>query len=114
MCLNGISSRSRISYLTLKNLIVVGKATELAARPITDIIAKEEPTFTTAKVNQKEHIASIIYTSGTTGKPKGAMLTHRNLLHNVNSILQPIDLQRIMTFFLQYYRCFILLDRQSV
>ena len=71
---NVISVKDQLPHL--KNLIVVGQATELEARPITDIIANEDSAFSTAEVNQKKHVASIIYTSGTTGKPKGAVHRH--------------------------------------
>lgn len=41
-----------------------------------------------------DRLASIIYTSGTTGKPKGVMLSHRNMLENCRSVLQSFDVYR--------------------
>jgi len=36
----------------------------------------------------RDDLATIMYTSGTTGNPKGVMLTHGNLLSNVESVLR--------------------------
>ncbi len=44
--------------------------------------------------------ASFIYTSGTTGRPKGAVLTHRNFVSNVESIAEGIDIRKSDNFML--------------
>ena len=39
-------------------------------------------------------LATVIYTSGTTGIPKGVMLSHRNIMGNVNSLTQCMPIEK--------------------
>ena len=47
----------------------------------------ESPGFTGVKRNPDD-LAAVLYTSGTTGRSKGAMLTHRNLQSNAESLVK--------------------------
>ncbi|WXG39721.1 MAG: AMP-binding protein [Candidatus Freyarchaeum deiterrae] len=83
----------------LKNILITNifgqtpNVPENAAQGIhhmTNLIKDTAPNVTKVKFNPMKDIAVIQYTGGTTGLPKGALLTHNNLIANAIQIL-PIN-----------------------
>jgi long-chain acyl-CoA synthetase len=60
--------------------------------------AAPRPSSTLATLGA-EDVAACLYTSGTTGRPKGAMLTHRNLLSNIQSFREILHITETDVFF---------------
>ncbi|WP_020677189.1 AMP-dependent synthetase/ligase [Geopsychrobacter electrodiphilus] len=76
--LEGSFAHSRV--MTLAEFLELGQKT------------KPEKLEKTLAAGQYEGLATLVYTSGTTGTPKGAMLTHSNILNNVEACSQLIRL----------------------
>ncbi|MDF2633533.1 MAG: o-succinylbenzoate--CoA ligase [Pelosinus sp.] len=86
-----------------------GEVTQLLISQISHTISQLEiPQAPVSPSFDENEVCTIIYTSGTTGSPKGAMLTHKNLVSNAQAFSQVFTYQhadRILCI-LPMYHCF--------
>jgi long-chain acyl-CoA synthetase len=84
-----------------------GLAGQVKQYTFTDMEIPVEHNFTNYPMTENDN-CTIIYTSGTTGKPKGAMLSHKNLLANTRGYTQMLhtNAHDIALCVLPMYHCF--------
>ncbi len=83
----------REQLLTIQRIVTmkpVSDADEPRLVSLADWLPAAAGSYQRAPVTGSD-LATIVYTSGTTGKPKGVMLSHRNILANVQSGLAVYD-----------------------
>jgi long-chain acyl-CoA synthetase len=86
--INSVRGETKLQHVIVTSLMdyLPGKPRRPAEKEGThqflNLITDHEPNPPRFKINPSEEVAVLQYTGGTTGIPKGAMLTHRNLVAN--------------------------------
>ncbi len=83
--MKGMRQYREPGLMSFDDLVALGRAKEAEFGPAVDA---------QLEAGLPDDVAIIVYTSGTTGMPKGAMLTHRNMLHSAAQVVDIHGLSR--------------------
>jgi len=82
-------AEAAIQGTDIHQIIVIGGAEGKTS--LDDLLG--QPLLSQVPVNLDSHVLVLPYSSGTTGLPKGVMLSHRNLVVNVDQIMPMLDIK---------------------
>ncbi|OWM76739.1 probable acyl-activating enzyme 16, chloroplastic isoform X2 [Punica granatum] len=82
LALEGIDE---VPFFSYNEIIKLGQESRNAL-----LISRDDGKKYDYEVIGSDDTATLVYTSGTTGNPKGVMLTHRNLLHQIHNLWEVV------------------------
>lgn len=86
-----IASDNFVTDLERNRTKLTSVSTVIPIDTVVDCENAESRTFFAAEIEDSD-TSEILFTSGTTGEPKGVMLTHRNIMSNVEDIYSFLDI----------------------